>query len=221
MRPFNELRFKYNWHWFWDTGNGDLGNQEVHQTDVLLWGIGKTTLPKHTVSTGGKLVFDDDQETPNTQMCAYDWGDGVQAQFEVRGLPTGPEAMLAIRGGNTIGNIFLGSDGWLALDGSGFQVYKGYKAEKVLEVPAERGDSTGNHMRNFLGAVRSRKHADLNADIEIGLRAAGICHLANISYRLGRRVTWDDAARKFAGDADANKMISRDYRKPYVVPEKV
>jgi predicted dehydrogenase len=221
LRPFNELRFRYNWHWFWDTGNGDLGNQGVHQTDIVLWGLGKTTLPKYTMSMGGKLVYDDDQETPNTQMCTYDWGDGIQAQFEVRGLPTGPEGGLLNRGGNTIGNLFFGSDGFLSLDGSGFQVYKGDRGEKVMDVPAARGDSTVAHMQNFLDAVRSRKHESLNADIEVGMRAAAICHFANISYRLGRRVTWDDAARKFVGDAEANKMITRDYRKPYVVPEKV
>ncbi len=221
MRPFNELRFRYNWHWFWDTGNGDLGNQGVHQTDILLWGLGKTTLPKHTVSTGGKLVYDDDQETPNTQMCAYDWGDGVQAQFEVRGLPTGPEGGLSARGGNTVGNIFFGSEGWLSLDGGGFQVYKGVRGEKIMDVPATRVNDTQVHMRNFLDAVRSRRHQDLNADIEIGMRAAAIVHQANISYRLGRKVTWDEATRKFVGDSEANRMISRDYRKPYVVPENV
>ena len=221
LRPFNELRFRYNWHWFWDTGNGDLGNQGVHQTDIVMWGLGKTTLPKHTVSTGGKLVYDDDQETPNTQMCAYDWGDGVQAQFEVRGLPTGPEGGLNVRGGNTIGNLFFGSEGYLSLDNDGFQVYKGERGEKIMDVKHVRADDTQKHMRNFLDAVKSRKHEDLNADIEIGIRAAGIVHLANIAYRLGRKITWDDAARKFTGDAEANKMISRNYRKPYVVPEKV
>jgi predicted dehydrogenase len=220
LRPFNELRFRYNWHWFWDTGNGDLGNQGVHQTDIVMWGLGKTTLPKYTMSMGGKLVYDDDQETPNQQMCCYDWGDGIQAQFEVRGLPTGPEGKLNSRR-DTVGNLFFGSDGYLSLDGSGFQVYKGHQGEKIMDVPAERGDSTANHMRNFLAAVKSRKHEDLNADISVGILAAGLCHVANIAYRLGRRVTWDDAARKFTGDSDANKMISRDYRKPYVVPERV
>jgi predicted dehydrogenase len=221
LRPFNELRFRYNWHWFWDTGNGDLGNQGVHQTDIVMWGLGKTTLPKYIVSTGGKLVYDDDQETPNTQMCAYDWGDGVQAQFEVRGLPTGAEGGLQIRGTNTIGNLFFGADGWLSLDGGGFQVYKGPKGEKVMDEPTVRQDDTALHMQNFLEAVRSRKREDLRAEIEIGARAAGIVHLANIAYRLGRKVTWDDAARKFVSDSDANKMITRDYRKPYVVPERV
>jgi predicted dehydrogenase len=221
MRPFNELRFRYNWHWFWDTGNGDLGNQGVHQTDIVMWGLGKTTLPKHTMSMGGKLVYDDDQETPNTQMCLYDWGDGVQAQFEVRGLPTGGEQGLVARGGNTIGNIFFGSDGWLSLDSSGFKVFKGERGEMIHDVPSVRTDDTKDHMQNFLDAVRSRKRENLNADIEIGARAAGIVHLANISYRLGRRVTWDDASHKFVGDSEANKMIARDYRKPYVVPEKV
>ena len=75
MRPFNALRFKYNWHWFWDTGNGDIGNQGVHEMDIARWGLGEVTWPKSVVSTGGKYVYTDDQETPNTQFASFDYGD--------------------------------------------------------------------------------------------------------------------------------------------------
>ncbi len=221
MRPYNELRFKYNWHWFWDTGNGDIGNQGVHEMDILLWGLGKTSLPKTTFSTGGKLVYDDDQETPNTQMVTFDWGDGTVGQFEVRGLLTGPEGGLAKRGANTIGNLFFGSDGWMSVDGAGFQVYKGENDEKVMDEKKSDTD-TVPHMENFLEAVRTRKSETLHAEIEIGARAAALCHLGNISYRVGRKLTLQDpSGRTFVGDSEANGLATRRYRAPYVVPENV
>src|SRR5678815_4638179 len=90
MRPFNALRFKYNWHWFWDTGNGDIGNQGVHEMDICRWGLGEVTMPKSAFSSGGKYVYDDDQETPNTLMSSFDFG-GREMIFEVRGIFTGGE----------------------------------------------------------------------------------------------------------------------------------
>jgi predicted dehydrogenase len=215
MRPFTKNRYAYNWHWFWDTGNGDLGNQGVHQMDVCRWGMGEVMMPKSVVSTGGKYVYDDDQETPNTQMATFDYG-GREIMFEVRGLLTGPEAGAAIRGGNTIGNIFFGSEGWMWL-GGGFQVYKGEANELVMEEKGSGGgDSTVAHMKNFLDACRSRDYKKLTADIEIGATSAALCHLANISYRMGRKLTWDDAKRSFVNDSEASKLIARTPRKPYV-----
>jgi predicted dehydrogenase len=217
MRPFTKNRFAYNWHWFWDTGNGDLGNQGVHQMDICRWGLGEAGMPKYSVSTGGKYIYDDDQETPNTQFATYSYGD-KEIQFEVRGLLTGPEGGLPVRPGNTIGNLFYGADGWMLVHGGSFQVYKGESNEKVMDETV-RGDEDGTvaHMRNFLAAVRSRDHRKLNAEIEIGALSATLCHLANISYRVGRRLQWDESARKFVNDSEANKLISRDYRKGYVV----
>ncbi|MBI1787274.1 MAG: Gfo/Idh/MocA family oxidoreductase [Acidobacteria bacterium] len=220
MRAFNENRFKYNWHWFWDTGNGDIGNQGVHEMDVAFWGLGKNAMPKSVVSTGGKYVYDDDQETPNTQLATFDYGD-AELVFEVRGLVTGEEGGLKVRGNNVVGNLFYGSEGFMAVDGAGFQVYKGEKREQVMdEKSAGRGD-TSPHMANFLAAVKSRRHRDLHADIEIAQHSASLCHLANISYRLGRKLAFDPSRWQFAGDREADKMLTREYRKPYVVPEKV
>jgi predicted dehydrogenase len=222
MRAFNENRFAYNWHWFWDTGNGDIGNQGVHEMDICRWGLGKNELPKSVYSYGGKFVYDDDQETPNTQTAVYDYGD-CQMVFEVRGLLTPEEARLPFRGNNTIGNVFFGSDGVLVVDLMGFQVYKGETHEKVMDKPFQekRAWDTAPHMANFLQAVRSGKHTDLHADIEIGAGAAAMCHLANISYRLQRKLHLDPQTMRFTGDAEANRMLTREYRKPYVVPERV
>jgi predicted dehydrogenase len=222
MRPFNENRFAYNWHWFWDTGNGDIGNQGVHEMDIARWGLGRTDLPKSVYSWGGKFLYDDDQETPNMQTAIFDYGD-AQLEFEVRGLLTPEEGRLPFRGGNTIGNIFFGSEGVLVVDVGGYQVYKGEEHQKVLDVSykEKRQWDSAPHMANFVEAVKTRKITDLHADIEIGAGAATLCHMANISYRLGRKLAFDPAAMKFTGDAEANRMLSREYRKPYAVPEKV
>ncbi|MFN7924485.1 MAG: Gfo/Idh/MocA family oxidoreductase [Bryobacteraceae bacterium] len=220
MRPFNANRFKYNWHWFWDTGNGDIGNQGVHEMDVALWGLGKKVFPKSVMSMGGKFVYDDDQETPNTQIASFDFGDGTELQFEVRGLITTEEGGLKLRGGNVVGNLFYGADGVMAVDSAGFQVWKGENRELIMEEKSERGDSEG-HFANFVKAVKSRKVEDLNCDVAVGHNSAAFCHMANISYRLGRRLTVDPAKQNFMGDADANRMLTRKYRAPYVVPEKV
>jgi predicted dehydrogenase len=228
MRPYNELRFAYNWHWFWDTGNGDIGNQGVHEMDIARWGLGKPGLPQSVSSTGGKYYTpaNDDQETPNTQFASFNYGD-AEILFEVRGGTTGPEGGLELRGGNTIGDLFYGSEGWMAVDGNGFQVYKGVpngkteKQEKLMDEPKGSAGETGPHMSNFLAAVKSRNYKDLHADIEIGAASADLCHLANTSYRLGRMLKFDDATRKYIGDEEANRMITRNYRTPYVVPERV
>jgi len=220
LRPFNELRFKYNWHWFWDTGNGDIGNQGVHEMDVALWGMGIKSFPKNVFSTGGKFVYDDDQETPNTQIATFDFGDR-QVQFEVRGLITYEEGGLKLRGNNVVGDLFYGEDGVMAVDGSSFQVWKGEDRKLEMEVKSERFNDTGGHMDNFLKAVRSRKYEDLNCDVEVGALSAAYCHLANISYRLGRRLSVDTSTGRFINDNEANEMQTRNYRAPYVVAEQV
>jgi predicted dehydrogenase len=218
MRPFTMNRFKYNWHWFWDTGNGDIGNQGVHEMDIARWGLGNVAFPKSAVSTGGKYVYDDDQETPNTQLASFDYGN-AEIVFEVRGIHTNPEGGLPVRPGNTVGDLFLGADGWMWLDDAGFQVYKGEKNEKTIDEKSGGAsrDATRLHMENFLQACRSRNHADLTADVEIGATSAALCHLANISYRVGRKVEWDAAGKRFVNDPAADRLITRDYRKPYVV----
>ena len=222
LRPYNELRFKYNWHWFWDTGNGDIGNQGVHEMDIARWGLGDSLkMPRFIVSTGGKYACEDDQETPNTQFATFDYGNDKQMQFEVRGLLTGDEGGLSRRGsGNVVGDLFWGSEGWMSVDGSGFTVYKGETSEVAMQEKST-GTDTAHHMQNFIDCCKSRDHTKLNADIEIGAASAALCHLANIAYRVGRRVQFDSAKMKFVDDTEADKLLTRQYRKPYVVPEKV
>lgn len=218
MRPFTQNRFRYNWHWFWDTGNGDIGNQGIHEMDIARWGLG-VDLPTGAVSTGGKYVYEDDQETPNTQIATFNYGD-KEIVFEVRGIITGGESGMEPRGGNTVGNLFYGGDGWMMLDGGGFTIYKGESREVAMQEKATRAD-TQEHMQNFLAGVKSRRPEDLNADVEIGVKSVALVHLANISYRVGRALQFDPAAWTIKGDAEATRQLTRDYRKPYAVPDKV
>jgi len=220
--PFNANRFHYNWHWFWNTGNGDIGNQGVHEMDFAVWGLGKDRLPATVVSTGGKYIYDDDQETPNTQFTVFDYGD-CQLQFEVRGLLTGTESAVTADGEHYIGNIFLGSEGYMAVDVNGYRIFRGEKRELLSDIKYREAEKWDNlpHMQNFLDAVRSRKAETLNAGIEIGHRAAALCHMANISYRTGRKLQFDANREMFVADSDANGLLTRNYRSPFIVPEKV
>ncbi len=234
MKPYSLNKFDYNWHWFWDTGNGDLGNQGVHEMDIALWGLNRTDWPKQAVSSGGKFIWQDDQETPNMQNAAFTWADG-ELTFDVRNLPTPPEALAPIRGPNFVGNIFFGDLGFMVLDGAGFQVFKsaaGYfvgargagagsreRYEKTHEEKSA-GDAVVAHVRNFLDAVKSRDSSKLNAEIEIGARSASFCHLANIAYRVARPLKLD-ANGRFLNDDEANAQQTRKYRAPYVVPDRV
>jgi predicted dehydrogenase len=235
LRPYNELRFAYNWHWFWDTGNGDIGNQGVHEMGIARWGMGDPAWPRTAYAHGGKFAYDDDQETPNTLTANFDFG-GRELVFEVRGLLTGAEgamppvrrrpgapspAATAPEGGEPlnimIGDLFYGTEGWAAMADEGFQAFKGESNELVMEERPERGENpTALHMQNFLAACGSRNNKELNDEIEIAHLSAALCHLGNISYRVGRMLTLE-AGPKFANDPQANKLLTRDYREPYVV----
>jgi predicted dehydrogenase len=219
MIPFSKNRFLYNWHWFWSTGNGDIGNQGVHEMDIARWGLG-VDLPTEVVASGGKYVYDDDQETPNTLLARFKYGP-KELVFEVRGLQTGSEGDLAMgKDGNTVGDLFYGSEGWMALDGSGFKIYKGDPA-KLVQSEEGDPDPLAEHLKNFLGAVKSRKHEDLRAEVDIARISADLCHLANISYRLGgSTLKFDPKTEKFENSA-ANHLAHPEYRKPFVIPDSV
>jgi predicted dehydrogenase len=243
MRPFNEKRFAYYWHWFWDTGNGDIGNQGVHETGIARWALGDPVWPKTAMAFGGKFGIDDDTETPNTLTAGFNYGD-QQLVIEVRGKMTNGEGVRQARvvtaGPNArpaenaaapataanplnvgVGDLFYGSEGWAAMSDQGFQAYKGDSSELILEEKVERGgvDPTSLHMQNFLACVKSRSEKDLHDPISNAVPSADLCHLANISYRVGRSLRIEPGATpKFTGDAEATKMVTRPvYRKPYEV----
>ncbi len=222
-REFTQNRFHYNWHWHWAFGNGDIGNQGVHQMDVARWGLGLDHLPRHAYSTGGHYVYDDDQETPNTQHATFDYGDRM-LQFEVRGLVTGGECgLLEDSGGgrNTIGVLFFGSDGYLTVGNRGYQTYLGERREPGPSMKPTGDDTTKLHFENFRKAVMSRRVSDLNCDVLEGHISAALCHLANVSFRTGDKLLFDPERERFVGNYGANTLLKRDYREPWVVPESV
>ena len=219
---FKQNRFHYNWHWHWAFGNGDIGNQGVHEMDVARWGLGIDHLPEHVFSAGGHYVYDDDQETPNTQHATFDYG-GRMLQFEVRGLVTGGECRLledSGGGSHTIGVLFFGSDGFLTIANQGYQTYLGEKRTPGPRRSSE-GDATGAHFENFRKAVLSRRVSDLNCDVLEGHLSAALCHLANISYRTRDKLLFDPETERFVGNFGANTLLKRDYRAPWIVPEEV
>jgi predicted dehydrogenase len=218
--PFTQNRFHYNWHWFWDYGNGDFGNQGIHEVDICRWGLG-VKYPTKVSAIGGHFMFEDDQETPNTMVASYEFDEGGKKKmmvFEVRHWIGNHEAGIGgEKPGNTVGNIFYGSKGYMVIDGYGkYWTYLGKNQE-----PGPALKEGGSNWGNFIEAVRSRKVSDQNAPITEGAPSCTLMHLANISYRLGRTIKFDGATQTCVGDAEANRMCTRSYRKPFVVPEKV
>lgn len=219
MRPYNENRHRYNWHWFWDTGNGDIGNQGIHELDYARWGLNKSTNPRTVYSGGAKYVYKDDQETPNTQAAIYDYGD-CELQFEVRGLYTGGESSMSLRGGNFVGVLFFGSKGYMTVEDAGFKTFLGEKREpgEAMAMQEPKEDENFPHVTNFLEAVRSRRRQDLMAEVAQAAMSADLIHMANISYRTGRKLTLEPGVTRFTSDDKANQFLTRHpYRAPYVV----
>ena len=218
-QPYHENLVHYNWHWFWDFGNGDIGNQGVHQMDVARWGLGKG-LPVQVQCGGGRLGYKDQGQTPNTELATFTYDDGSLLVFEVRGLPSNDE------GGDKVGNLFYGAgddparSGFM-VSGDGYQGhfdYNGETAEKAgLELPPVGGSGTPDPFANFIEAVRSRRREDLNAEVLEGHLSAALCHLANIAYRVGRALKFDPETETFPGDEEANALLTRPYREPFTV----
>ena len=228
VKPFSRNRFHYNWHWIWDTGNGDLGNQGVHQIDAARWGLG-VTFPTRVCAVGGHFMFDDDQETPNVLNCAFefDQADGRRKmmEFEVRHWITNNEAGLGhglFARHNAIGSVFYGSEGYLAAGNEDAFSYESWLGGGQTAGP--RGQSGSDHFGNFISCVRSRKAEDLNAPIQEGHISCALVHLANASYRLGRALRFDPETEQVIGDTEANRLLSdedRGYRTPFVIPNPV
>ncbi len=220
---FTKNRFHYNWHWFWDYGNGDLGNQGIHQLDAARWGLG-VTYPTRITATGGHFMFDDDQQTPNTLNASFEFEDGGKKKmlvFEVRHWISNHESGIGEggRAPNTVGAVFYGSKGYLAISDEDHGTYHSFLGKE--QTPGPAGENIGNNWANFIAAVRSGKHEDLNAPIEEGAISTTLVHLANISYRLGRSLRFDAASYSCIGDTEANAQFRRQYRAPFVVPDHV
>jgi len=227
-RAFNRNHFHYNWHWHWHYGNGDTGNQGPHQFDIARWGLAKNEHPVAVSSIGGYFGPPASQETPDTHTSIFEYADGTLFEFATRGEYTNDE------GTQRIGNLFYGTKGWVWIDGDGrkWQSYLGRKEEKGPgsdAAPAASGGSDPNvltseerpHYKNFVDAIRANDPKLLTCGIEEGHLSSTLPHLANIAYRVGRKLKFDGKTEKFVGDAEADALLTRPYRAPFVIPEKV
>lgn len=266
MSPLMRKNLHYDWHWVFETGNGDLGNQGIHQMDIARWFLGEQELSPVIISVGGRLSYIDDGNTPNTQIVYHGYAKAPLI-FEVRGLPKDkasqgqewPRSMDQYKNGSVAviihcenGHVLVPNyNSAIAFDKSGTEV--------------KRWNGAQNHYENFVTAVRSRRMEDLNADILQGHLSSALCHTGNISYQLGKRakpgvireqlkeyadlnegydrmvehlrrnevdldtdqltlgagLRMDPSRERFIGNADANRLLTRNYREPFVVPESV
>jgi len=254
--PLRRARLHYDWHWVWEYGNGDLGNQGIHQMDLARWGLGKSEMPRSCISVGGRFGYVDDGESANTQICVFNYGDS-ELIFEVRGLQTEANR------GAMVGNIFHCENGVLVIPS--YSTAIAYNNDGgVIRRFGGLLDPLPLHFTNFFNAVRSRRTEDQHGPIVEGHISSALCHLGNISYRLGtpqpfngrnnafgddqaagetfqrmrdhltanqiplpetmyqlgRRLTLDGATERLTGDDEANRMLTREYRRGFAVPER-
>jgi predicted dehydrogenase len=230
-RPFSRNRFHYNWHWNFEYGNGDMGNQGVHEFDIARWGL-NVKLPTKINAVGGHFMFDDDQNTPNVLMAIFEFpnkearGDKKKIlQFEVRhwicnnegGFSPGfnvkdDQGGYMISNVNVIGNLFYGSEGYMTKSVNEWKSFMGKARE-----PGPSGGGLANHYQNYIDAIRANDPGILTAPIEEGFYTCATIHLGNISYLLRRTINFDPEKQEIIGDEEASRLLTRDYREPFVV----
>lgn len=217
MRPFSRNLVHYNWHWHWDYGNGDVGNQGIHETDLCMWGLGVNSLPERITSMGGKFLWNDCKEVPEILTSVYHYPKEKKIiQFEVRNWCTNLED------GAGVGNIFYGDKGYLVV--KGYDTYETYLGQNREKGPSrsEKGELS-LHFQNWFDAIRARDMSIQNGPVQSGHLSSSLAHLGNISYRLGRQLEFDPVAERFIGEGEneANSMLTRDYRSPYLLPQNI
>jgi predicted dehydrogenase len=193
-QAYTENYVHYYWHWFWEFGNGEIGNQGVHQMDIARWAMPDGAEPRSVVSLGGRFGYKDQGQTPNTQLTVIDFG-GPKLFFEDRGLVSGKTTKVT--------NEFY-TDLGVIKDGKFFP--KGEQEGEPLKDVASDVQPHGP-FGNFIDCVRSRRREDLNAEILEGHLSSRLCHLGNISYRLGKDVAFGEEVKAFAGDKAGNEAF--------------
>jgi predicted dehydrogenase len=204
LTPPRRGKFHYDWHWFWNYGAGDLGNQGIHEMDVARWFLGEKTLSPRVLSVGGRLGYEDDAETPNTLIAFHDYS-AAPLIMEVRGLPekAGSSAMDKYKGGRV--GIVVECEG-------GHVLVPDYNQATAFDKdgqPIKNFKGSVSHFENFIKAVRSRNESELNAPIREGHLSTSLCHTANISYRLGSHAPADAIREQIKGDPDALPTFNR------------
>ena len=207
LHAFTMNRWHYNWHWFWDYGCGDAGNDGIHQIDQARWGLG-VGLPNAVSASGGQLFYDDDHETPDTQVVTFEY-DHCYLLYEMRLWTDYPME------GHDNGVIFYGDNGKLEVGRGGCDVF--VKGEEKRHVGPYA--SIEDHFRNFLDCVKAGNPAGLNGGIAEGAASTTLCHLGNIATRVGRKLKLDPATGECMGDDEANRLFTRQYRAGYELPQ--
>jgi predicted dehydrogenase len=207
MVPLRRTELHYVWHWVWNTGCGDIGNQGPHEMDIARWALGDPGLPTRAFSIGGRFGVNDAGETANTQIAFYDYKPAPLI-FEVRGLPMkkGVRTMDNYRRtGVRIGNYVQCEGGYFPCDDGGGWAFDN-DGKKIKQFSGRGG---AGHHENFINAVRSHKVSDLNADIEVGHLSAGLVHMANTSYRLGKQMKPDEIKAALADNPEMLDSFNR------------
>ena len=208
MVPLNRTKLHYVWHWMWNTGCGDIGNQGPHEMDIARWALGDPGLPTQCFSIGGRFGVgetDDVGETANTQIAFFDYKPAPLI-FEVCGLPVakGRRDMPNFRG-TRVGDCVQCEGGYFPCDDGGGWVFD--NDGKRIKQFSGRGGS--GHHENFIKAVRSRKRSDQNGDIEVGHLSAALCHMANTSHRLGKKATVDEIKTAIGDNTEMMDSLNR------------
>lgn len=266
LKPLSRENLHYDWHWVHDTGNGDLGNQGIHQMDIARWALQINELSPRVVSIGGRVGYIDDGNTPNTQTIFHLY-DEAPLIFEVRGLPK-DKASWSNWGGGTMDNYRGAKIGVVVDCENGTMVIPSYNSAIVYDndgKEVKRFSGGADHFENFITAVRSRRSCDLNADILEGHLSSALCHTGNISHHtgttgsldeiqeiaqqhdlvaeafdrmrshmeanevdlsqtpltMGQYLEMDPQTERFTNSIEANRLLTREYRAPFVVPDRV
>jgi predicted dehydrogenase len=205
LEPLHRRQLHYDWHWVWPTGNGDIGNQGIHEMDMCRWMLGETGFPQRVFSIGGRFGYDDDATTPNTQIAVYDYASAPLI-FEVRGLPAKIDVKhMDHYRGVRIGIVIECERGYFAGGGGGGVVHD-LDGKRVRSFTSAGGDK---HMANFIDAVRGRKPQALAAPVAEAHVSSALCHLGNISYRLGTETPEADIKAQFASRPEIVETLDR------------
>ena len=199
--PYTSNRLHYNWHWVWNYGNGELGNNGIHSIDLSRWGL-QVDYPVRVVSSGGRYFFDDDQETADTHVVSFEFEDKKQIVWESLSCNRyGTD-------GTGFGATFHGDKGTLRVSEWGYKIFD-EKAKEVVVVDGK--DGLMSHLQNFIDAVRNNDPTRLHSEIEEGHKSTLLCHLGNIAHRTGDSLKCDPANGHILHNETAMKLWQREY----------